>query len=57
MTYLPQYGPNFRWCVRTLRVRGGLGRWCKRTPTLSAGLSDHVGNWREWFTRPSAQST
>jgi IS1 family transposase len=56
MTYLTLYSYNFCWCVRTLRIKGGDGRWCERTPAMSAGLTDHAWSWREWFTRPAAQS-
>jgi hypothetical protein len=56
MTYLTLYGCNFRWCVRTLRVRGEDGRRRARTPAVAAGLTDHVWTWREWFTRPAVQT-
>ena len=56
MTYLTMYGYNFCWAVRTLRVKGENGRWQHRSPAMAAGLSDHFWTWREWFTRPVAQS-
>ena len=56
MTYLTMYSYNFCWCVRTLRVKDEDGRWQERSPALAAGLADHVWAWREWFTRPAAQS-
>ena len=56
MTYLTMYGYNFCWAVRTLRVKDGEGHWRGRSPAMAAGLSDHVWTWREWFTRPVAQS-
>ncbi len=56
MTYLRMYGSNFCWAVRTLRVKHGEGHWQGRSPAMAAGLSDHVWTWREWFTRPAAQS-
>lgn len=56
MTYLTMYAYNFCWCVRTLRVKDAEGTWQQRTPAMAAGLTDHVWIWREWFTRPAAQS-
>jgi IS1 family transposase len=55
MTYLTMYGYNFCWAVRTLRVRNAERKWQGRTPAMSAGLTDHLWTWREWFTRPAAQ--
>ena len=56
MTYLTMYGYNFCWEVRTLRIKGEDGRWRHRSPAMAAGLADHLWTWREWFTRPAAQS-
>jgi IS1 family transposase len=56
MTYLTMYGYNFCWCVRTLRIKGEDGRWQPRSPAMSAGLTDHVWTWQEWFSRPAVQS-
>jgi IS1 family transposase len=56
MTYLTMYGYNFSWNVRTLRVKDAEGRWQERSPAMAAELTDHVWTWREWFTRPAAQS-
>jgi IS1 family transposase len=56
MTYLTMYGYNFCWSVRTLRIKAAKQRWRERSPALAAGLTDHVWTWREWFTRPAAQS-
>ena len=47
MTYRTLHGYNFCWCMRTLRVKDEEGRWQERTPALAAGLTDHVGTWRE----------
>jgi IS1 family transposase len=56
MTYLTLYGYNFCWCVRTLRIKDEDGRWQQRSPAMSAGLTDHVWTWKEWFKRPAVQS-
>ena len=56
MTYLTMYGYNFCWAVRTLRVKTAEEKWQERSPAMSGKLSDHVWTWREWFTRPAAQS-
>ena len=56
MTYLTMYGDNFCWAVRTLRVKTAEQKWQERSPAMSAKLTDHVWAWREWFTRPAAQS-
>ena len=56
MTYLTMYGYNFCWAVRTLRVKDSEGHWQGRSAAMAASLSDHVWTWREWFTRPAAQS-
>ena len=56
MTYLTMYSYNFRWCVRTLRIKGEDGCWQQRSPALAAGLTDHVWTWKEWFRRPAVQS-
>ena len=55
MTYLTMYGYNFCWAVRTLRIRAEEGHWRGRSPAMAAGLTDHIWDWREWFTRPSVQ--
>lgn len=55
VTYLTLYSYNSCWCVRTLRFKDQEGRWRERTPAWSAGLTDHVWTWREWFTRPAVQ--
>lgn len=57
MTYLTLYSYNFCWCVRTLRRKNKDGKWQKRSPALAAGLTDHVWTWKEWFTRPTVQSS
>ena len=56
MTYLTMYAYNFCRPVRTLRVKGDDDRWRERSPAMSAGLTDHVWTWREWFTRPAIQA-
>ena len=58
MSYLTMYGYNFCWPVRTLRVKvkDSDRKWQARTAAMSAGLSDHVWTWHEWFTRPAIQS-
>ena len=56
MTYPTMSGYNFCWAVRTLRVKEDEGRWQGRSPAMAAGLADHIWTWREWFTRPAAQS-
>jgi hypothetical protein len=56
MTYLTKYGYNDCWAVRTLRIKDAEGKWQEQTPAMSAGLVHHVWTWREWFTRPAAQS-
>jgi IS1 family transposase len=56
MTYLTMYSYNFCWCVRTLRIKDEAGRWQQRSPAMSAGLTDHVWTWKEWFRRPAVQS-
>ena len=56
MTYLTMYGDNFCWAVRTLCVKDQRGRWRRQSPAMVAGLTDHLWTWREWFTRPTAQS-
>jgi IS1 family transposase len=56
MTYPTMYAYNFCWPVRTLRVKNAEQKWQERTSALSAGLTDHIWTWREWFTRPAVQS-
>jgi hypothetical protein len=56
MTYLTMSSSNFCWGVRTLRIKDEEGRWRDRTPAMAAGLARHVWTWKEWFTRPAAQS-
>ena len=55
MTFPTMYAYNFRWAVRTLRMKDDEGRWKRRSPAMAAGLADHVWTWREWFTRPAVQ--
>jgi hypothetical protein len=55
MDHMTMYSYNFRWCVRTLRVKDEHGHWRGRSPGLAAGLTDHVWTWKEWFTRPAVQ--
>ncbi len=57
MTYLTMYGYNFCWPVRTLRVKDAKRKWKERTPAMAARLTEYLWTWREWFTRPAAQST
>jgi len=53
VTFFSYYTYNFCWCVRTLRKRmGRKHRYQPRTPAMSAGLTDHVWNLKEWLTRP-----
>jgi hypothetical protein len=56
MTYLAMHAYNFCWAVRTLRVKDAERGWRQRTPAMSAGLTDRIWTWREWFARPAAQS-
>jgi hypothetical protein len=56
MTYLTLYTANFCWAVRTLRIEGAGGRWQQRSPAMSAGLTDHIWSWPEWFARPAVRS-
>ena len=47
-TYFVSYSYDFRWPVRTLRMKEDEG-WQARTP----GLVDHVGSLRERLTYPA----
>lgn len=53
MTSCTLYGDNFRWSVRTLRVKVGGREDRQRTPALAAGLTDHLGTTKEWVTDPA----
>jgi IS1 family transposase len=55
VTYFTLYSYNFRWPVRTLRVRDPEGHWQPRTPAHAAGLTDHVWSLTEWLTFPAVQ--
>ena len=55
VTYLTMYVYNFRWSVRTLRVKDDRGRWRKRSPAMAAGLADHVWSIPEWLAFPSVR--
>src|SRR5512135_1568811 len=55
VTYFAMYSYNFRWPVRTLRVRDGDGPWQKRTPAMAAGLADHIWSLPDWLKFPVIQ--
>jgi len=57
MTYSTLYRYNFRWAVRTLRVRGEDCRWQRRTPAMAAGFANHVWSPKEWLGFPAIQPT
>ena len=51
-TYFTMSSYNFRWPVRTLRVRSEDQTWRRKTPTMAAGLADHVWSLEEWLRFP-----
>ena len=53
VSYCIGYSYNFRWPVRTPRVRDADGPWQARPPAMAAGLSDHVWTTKEWINYPA----
>ena len=46
---------NFRWAVRTLRVKDEQEQWASLGPAMAAGLTDHVWSIGEWLSYPVVQ--
>jgi hypothetical protein len=55
VTYLTMYAYNFRWPVRTLRIKNDQGRWRKQSPAMAAGLTDHLWSMSEWLSFPAVR--
>ncbi|CAK0760309.1 hypothetical protein CCP3SC1_770006 [Gammaproteobacteria bacterium] len=53
MTYFVALSYNFRWPVRTLRIKDDREKWKDRTPAMAAGLTDHVWTIHEWISFPA----
>ena len=52
-TCFTMYPCDFRWPVRTLRVKVAPGHYEDRTPAMVAGLTDHVWTLQQWLTYPA----